>query len=354
MLSLFRSYRAKSRYVATCPSTSLGMNGLVIALLLSGCSSGPAIAPNGIVSANPCIDAVLAEIAAPGRIAAVSAFSHKADSASAPLGWARAHPAVGISAEEIIAARPRLLLSGNLASSGTNAALAKAGIRMITFGVPATVEASISQVREIARAVGRETAGEALVARIERALTVPLPLAGGVRGGPDITRRALVDRPTPGPSREREGGLQPALIWQAGGFVAGKGTLQDELLARAGFSNASETYGLKQWEQLPLETVIRKPPTVIFMANSAEGDEARTLAMRQRMMARLGGKTRIVPFPDRLLFCGGPTIIDVMRVLRETPLPFRGGVGVGTLNLSRRWHLRRVPTPNPSPEGEGL
>jgi iron complex transport system substrate-binding protein len=264
--------------------------GWLLVLLLSGCSSGPTIAPDGIVSANPCVDAVLAEIAAPGQIAAVSAFSHDPDSASAPVGWARQHPTVGITAEEIIAARPRLLLTGNLASTGTNAALTKADIKMITFGVPATVEESLAQVRQIAQAIGREAAGEALVTRIEATLKSPSP--------PKLS----------------------ALIWQAGGFVAGKGTLQDELLRRTGFANASETYGLKQWEQLPLETMIRKPPSVIFMASSADGDEARALTMRQRMVARLGGKTRIVPFPDRLLFCGGPTIIDLMKVLREGTL----------------------------------
>jgi iron complex transport system substrate-binding protein len=244
--------------------------------------------PGGIVSANPCVDAVLAEIAMPGQISAVSAFSHDEGSASAPFEWARKYPAVGITAEEIMAAKPNLLLTGNLASTSTNAALTKAGIKMVTFGVPSTVEESVAQVRQIARAIGRESAGETLVGRIEGAL-----------------------------KSSRKKSLDSALIWQAGGFVAGKGTLQDELLARAGFSNASETYGLKQWEQLPLETVIRKPPTVIFMAISAEGDEARTLAMRQRMIARLGGKTRIVPFPDRLLFCGGSTIIDVMKVLKS-------------------------------------
>jgi iron complex transport system substrate-binding protein len=261
--------------------------GWLLALLLSGCSSGPAIVPGGIVSANPCVDAVLSEIAVPGQIAAVSAFSHDPDSASAPVDWARQHPAVGITAEEIIAAHPRLLLTGNLASTSTNAALSKARIKMITFGVPATVEESVSQVRQIARAIGREPAGEALVARIDAALK-----------SPSLPRLS-------------------ALIWQAGGFVAGKGTLQDELLRRAGFANASKTYGLKQWEQLPLETMIHKPPSVIFMASSAGGEDARAIAMRQRIFARLGDKTRVVPFPDKLLFCGGPTIIDVMRVLKS-------------------------------------
>ena len=33
------------------------------------------------------------------------------------------------------------------------------------------------------------------------------------------------------------------------------------------------------------------------------------------------------------------------------PLPFRGGVGVGTVVVPRS--IRTVPTPSPSPEGEG-
>ena len=36
------------------------------------------------------------------------------------------------------------------------------------------------------------------------------------------------------------------------------------------------------------------------------------------------------------------------------PLPFRGGVGVGPVLIMRRWWLGTNPTPNPSPEGEGL
>ena len=255
-----------------------------------GCSSAT-IPPNSIISANPCIDAVLAEIAAPGQIAAVSAYSHDAASASAPLGWARALPAVGITAEEIIAARPRLLLTGNYMSLSTRAAIDRAGIKAVTMGVPVTIAESKAQVIDIARAIGREAAGQSLVSKIEAAVdNKPLPQAGA-------------DAPT-------------AIIWQSNGFVAGKGTVQDELLTRAGFANASATYGLNQWSQLPLETMIMRPPSVVFMPVSAEGDEARLIDVRRRMLARLGGKTRVVAFPEKLLFCAGPSLIEAMRIVR--------------------------------------
>ncbi len=260
--------------------------GWPLLLLCASCSRGPAIAPNSIVSNNPCIDAILAEIAAPGQIAAVSTYSHDADNGSAPLDWARNLPALGTSAEEIIAAKPRLVLTGNLASSGTNAALEKAGVHTIALGVPANVAESITQIRRIALAIDRVDSGESLVMKIEKSMPAKLPK------------------------------LQTAIIWQNGGFVAGKGTLQDSLLHSAGYANASDSYGLKSWDILPIETLIRNPPDVIFMPLSARGEQARALLARQRLLRHLKGNVLIVNFPDKLLFCGGPTIIKVMDALR--------------------------------------
>ena len=280
-----------------------------------GCGGQPPISPNAIVSNNPCIDSILAEIAAPGQIGAVSAYSQDEASSSAPLAWARAHPAFGTSAEEIIAAKPRLVLTGNYASTGTNAALARAGVKTLAFGVPATIAESKAQVMLVAHAIGRDAAGEALVARIGGATKEPLPLRGGVGVG-NVKRPIVLTLPTPSPSPQGEGLKPTAIIWQSGGFVPGKGTLQDELLTRADFRNASASYGLTQWQQLPLETLIRNPPSVIFMPASAVGEDGRALSARLRLLAHLRGRTRIVAFPDKLLNCGGPSIIQTMRVMR--------------------------------------
>ena len=260
---------------------------LPLAFLIAGCERDGAIAPGQIVSNTPCVDAVLAEIAAPGQIGAVSIWSQDPASASAPVAWARAHPALGLTAEEIIAVRPKLLLTGNLATGGTNEALRKAGIPMRTYGVPVNVADSIAQVRDIAAAIDRVAAGEKLVRRIADA------------AAPRILRRPL-----------------SAIIWQSDGYVPGQGTLQDDLLARAGYRNASVLYGLKQWDILPTERVLASPPDLIFMPKSANGTEGRELTARRRLLAHLGARTRIMPFPDKLLFCGGPSIIEAMHRLK--------------------------------------
>lgn len=257
-------------------------------LLLGGCTQGPAIVPDRIVSNNPCIDAVLAEVADPASIGAISSYSKEAGSRSAPVAWTEKYPAIGSDAEELIAARPRLVLSGAYASSGTNAALARAGITVRSFGVPATLADSLVQVKAIADAVGRSPQGKSLEQRMARATT---PIKDG----------------------------RSAIIWTSGGFVAGQGTIQDEMLNRAGFHNASARYGLKQWDILPLETLIRRPPDVIFMPTRAKGDDARALALRQRVLDHLRGRTQVVAFPDHLLNCGGPSVIEAMRVFKAVP-----------------------------------
>jgi iron complex transport system substrate-binding protein len=257
-------------------------------LVLAGCSGGAETRKGGIVSNNPCIDAILAEVADPGQISAISAYSHDPSAASAPSDWALAHPGIGMNAEDIITTRPRIVLTGNLASSGTNAALKKANINVLTYGVPKTVEESLIQIRDISAAISRRAAGDRLITSLTTATTLPAFARTGKK----------------------------AIIWQAGGFVAGKNTVQDELLTRAGFQNASATYGLNQWDMLPLETIIRNPPDVIFMPVTGAGEAGRSLTSRLRLFRHLEGKTRIVDLPDKLLYCAGPSMAKVMRILR--------------------------------------
>lgn len=111
-----------------------------------------------------------------------------------------------------------------------------------------------------------------------------------------------------------------AIIWTSGGFVAGQGTIQDEMLNRAGFHNASARYGLKQWDILPLETVIRRPPDVIFMPTRAKGDDARALALANGFSIISEVAPKWSPFPT-IFTRGGPSVIEAMRVFKAVPKP---------------------------------
>jgi iron complex transport system substrate-binding protein len=256
---------------------------LPVLLLLAGCRNEAGHVPPGkIVSNNPCVDAILAEIAAPDQIGAVSLWSHAPGSGSAPLAWARRYPAIGSGAEDVIAAQPSLAFVG---AFGSLAALERAGVRHKGLGVPISISESRAQILNVAREIGRNAQGQILAKRIDLATTAP-----------SDTKR---------PS---------AIIWLSGGFVPGKGTLQDELLARAGFVNASARYGLKQWDQLPLESLIRRPPDIIFTPVATQGDRA--LALRYRALKSLNPQPKIVALPEKLLNCGGPSIPPLMAILK--------------------------------------
>jgi iron complex transport system substrate-binding protein len=254
------------------------------ALLLgvSGCSAPGSIASGRIVSNNPCVDAILARIADPPTIGAVSVWSADPRSASAPVAWAAAYPFIGSTAEEVIAAKPKLALIG---AFGDPKPLERAGIRHLRFGVSGSVNESVMQVREIAAAIGRRQEGERLAGQI-----------------------AVAARPRAPTGRS-------AIIWLSGGFVPGKGTLADEMLSRAGFRNASARYGLNQWDILPVETLVLNPPDVIFTPAAHAGD--RSAALRQTLISRLRPAPAVIPFPEHLFNCGGPSIVEAMAILES-------------------------------------
>ena len=255
-----------------------------MALAACGAPAGRDARPLRLVSINPCVDAVLARVADPRSIAGISHYSQDPRATSVPLDWARRFAATSGTAEEVVALAPDVVLTGPHVAPATIAALKRMNIRIETFAVPDTVAESEAQVRRIAAIAGRPAAGEALAGRIAAA-TAPESLAP-----------------------------VPALIWQGGGLVPGAGTLADELLTRAGFRNMSAAYGLKQWDVLPIEYLVARPPRVLLSVGmTAEREDRMT---RHPAIRRLAPRIEIVAYPDRLINCGGPTIVDAMARLR--------------------------------------
>ncbi|TMM50500.1 ABC transporter substrate-binding protein [Qipengyuania marisflavi] len=249
------------------------------ALLLSGCSA-PASAPPAnpaqptIVSLNPCTDAILAEVAAPGQLLAISHYSKDPRSTSMEARVAQGFAATGGTVEEVLALAPDVVVAGSFIPPATRAALENLGIRVVTFGMAGTVAESEAQVRELAALAGDAAAGERLVGRIEAALK-----AAGSAGGPPVS----------------------AVLWQPGGIVPGEAALVSELLERTGFSSLSMMRGMAQADFLALEQVAADPPQVLLVAGSEAGQ-------RHPVLDKLP-QVRREHFDTQLLYCGGPTII---------------------------------------------
>jgi iron complex transport system substrate-binding protein len=256
----------------------------LLSLAAAGCAIERTPAPFDhptIVSLNPCTDAILAEVTAPGQLLAVSHYSHDPRGSSMPLAQARRFRATGGTVEEVLALAPDIVVTGGFLDPAAAQAFARLGVRVETVGVARTAAQSEAQVRRLAALAGEPGRGEALARRIERSVT------SAHRRGPPVT----------------------ALVWQEGGLVPGPDTLVADLLANSGFASQSAARGLGQGAYLPLEEVLADPPQLVIAA----GDQR---MQRHPALRRLKG-VRYATLEPNLLYCGGPTIPRLAGRLAE-------------------------------------
>jgi iron complex transport system substrate-binding protein len=267
-----------------------------------GCSmaplkdTGPRDHPT-IVSLNPCTDAILAEVADPAQVLAVSHYSHDPRATSMPLAAARRFRATGGTVEEVLALDPDVVVAGSFLPPATAQAFRRLGVRVETFGIVPDLAENAAQVRRLAALAGHPERGEALLARIDAAL------AATRHEGPPLT----------------------ALLWQSGGIVPGEDTLIARLMRHTGFASHSAARGLGQGAYLPLERVLADPPEVVLAAGG------------ERMLTHPALRTlegvRYERLDPSLLFCGGPTLVRAAERLAEIrvsiPLPLAGGARGG-------------------------
>ena len=268
----------------------MGHKGVRSVALLAGLCVAAACAPGAphkaadpahptIVSLNPCLDAILVEVAPPEQVLALSHYSRDPGSSSIPAGIAARFGVTGGTAEEVIAAQPDLVLASIYLPQPTRSALERAGLTVATFGSPTSVAESTAQVREVAALAGRVSAGEALAGRI---------------AAPPARPRGTID----------------ALLWQPGEIVAGEQTLIAELLREEGFASHAARRGLRQADGVSLESVLADPPSVLLVAGDAPGQ-------RHPLLAGAFKSMHIAAFDPSLIYCVGPTIPKARARLRQ-------------------------------------
>jgi iron complex transport system substrate-binding protein len=255
---------------------------LIAAAWLFGCAAAPA-APRRIVSLNPCIDSIVLRLVEPDRIVAVSRYSHDPEG-SLDAGMARRFPAAGETAEEIVRLKGDLVLTTRHMSPATRFALLRLKTPLVELDVPADVDESYAQIRQIGRLTRREAAAEALVAAIKRAL----------------------DRARPAPGTP----ALPVMILHSNGFSPGRGTLPDDLLRRTGFINRAAPLG-KGWGKVTLEQFVANPPALLILSSGTAG-QARAM---QHPVMRAAARVRRATITPKLLYCAGPAIAPAAEAL---------------------------------------
>ncbi|NMW31737.1 ABC transporter substrate-binding protein [Altererythrobacter sp. RZ02] len=240
-----------------------------------------------IVSLNPCTDAILAEVAGPEQLLAISHYSHSAASTSMDLAKARRYNVTGGTVEEVVALQPDIVVAGAFMPPATRAALDDLGFEVVTFGVVSSISDARTQIRDLAQLAGAVDSGDRLVADVDAALLNAKPAGDAIS----------------------------AVLWQPSGIVPGEDALVSELLRHAGFTSHSAAMGLQQADYLSLERMLTNPPEVLLLAGQERSQQHPVLGQLP--------DTHRATLDSSLLYCGGPTIIRMMDRLSH----IRGEIG---------------------------
>lgn len=257
---------------------------LTVLLLCAFVASARAAAPpRRIVSLNLCTDQLLMELVEPARIASIT-WLGRTQGDPAQRALAARLPVNRGGAEEVLAARPDLVLAGRFTTSTTRALLRRAGVAVVEADAPQDWQGIRRVTREIAAALGAQARGEQLLARMDAAL------AATARVRPTVPVRAIG--------------------WSgAAEDVPGADTLFHTILTTAGAVNiAARGQGLASFD---LEQVVRARPQVLLRgAAQGEAPALRNAVAAHPVLAALPG-LHVIEYPEGVYACGVPRAAEL-------------------------------------------
>lgn len=261
--------------------------GLALALAGASVSAGPA--PARVVSINLCTDQLAMMLAAPGQLVSVSELAADPHS-SAMAREARAYKANHGRAEEVYLLDPDLVLAGAYTDPATVGMLRRVGLRVVQFETVKSLDDTRALIAKMARVLGHEEAGAALIAEFDARLT-------RLRAG-ETTHSAALYHPN--------------------GYSLGNGTLADDILRAAGFSNVARELGLRGGGTVPLERLVMAAPDLLIRGTPLPGASRSEAVMTHPALAALTADTADtaslrITSPDWI--CGTPHVLDAVETL---------------------------------------
>jgi iron complex transport system substrate-binding protein len=253
-------------------------------------NTASALAGPSVASLNVCTDQLAMLLAAPGQLKSVSVLAR--DPASSPLPeLARQYPANKGVAEEVLLARPDLLVTGTFSLHNTTGLLRRLGFRVEEFAYSQSVATIPADIRRMGELLGQGSKAEAMATGFEREMAALKPLA--------CARKPV------------------AIAYGARGVALGKGTLAHSAMEAAGFTNMAAAMGYEGIAAFPLELLVQHPPDLIILPKPTPGapalaDEILSHPVLKQLKATMtGGLSR-----PAVLSCGGPFTLEAIRELR--------------------------------------
>ncbi len=228
----------------------------------------------GVVSLNLCTDQLLV-LLAPERVAGLE-FLARDPSLSFVAAEAVHLPAVRADAEAVLLLHPDLVLAGKYGAQTTVALLRQHGVRVVQFDQPQNFGTIEAQVAQLAHLLGADARGAALVAMM-RARLAALPHVARGR----------------------------AVFWEAGGWTAGPGSLEDAVLRASGWRDAG-TGG-----RIGLEGLLREKPDLLVTEAAPDYPSIATDLAWHPALRGLARRS----VPPALLICGGPFSVRAAEIM---------------------------------------
>ncbi|WP_185983284.1 ABC transporter substrate-binding protein [Aureimonas mangrovi] len=251
-----------------------------------------------VASLNLCADELVLRLADRAQIASVTSLARDGQLSNVSALAAEV-PINDGAAEEIALQAPDLVLTGAFTTQGASGFLRRIGTPILELSMPQTLDGTYDQIIEIATALGQRERGAAIIGNMHATLD---------------TSAATGERPR-------------ALVLEPNGFTVGPGSLSDELLARAGLSNAATELGIAAYGHVPLETIVLSAPDILVVDADDDAPSLATEILRHPALARLEGRTQIVAVPSRLWTCPGPGLVEAVQRLRDGAARWRDAKG---------------------------
>jgi iron complex transport system substrate-binding protein len=259
--------------------TLLGM----AAFAFCASSASAASAPQRVVSLNVCTDEYIFRLLPPDRIAALSylAADHHPIVSTIADDVARTNiHLIRQSAEEVLAAKPDLVVIDEGAQVRVRAVLARAGIPVADVSWASSLDDIRRVTRQLASALGVPERGEAMLAEMDKNLAAARAMA-----------------PNPPVS---------ALIYQPNGYAA-SGSVTEVLMQASGLRNVAPSLGPTRQGTIPVETLVANPPELLIVgSNAGESSSRARQVLNHPALRALPQTTHKVSLDLAPLLCPGP------------------------------------------------
>jgi iron complex transport system substrate-binding protein len=230
---------------------------------LQGDFPPPVFPPQRIVSLNLAADEVLLALTPPTRIAALTYLADDPRYSNVTADARAISHKVKANAEQVLALQPDLIIVSAHTNAAVKALLRTTGVALLELQQFTSLAEVEQNILAIGRAIGEADKARALVALMERRF--------------QEVRRRVANSPRP-----------RVLYYAAGGFVLGKGTTMDDMIAYAGGQNVALEAGVQQAKKMSQETLVVLNPEVILVSGEYGQEGLRELLLADPTLQEVG------------------------------------------------------------------